>query len=170
MRKKINPARWAALKNRIKQGLLAFFGSFAVLGATAVRVADVRNVKVDVFKTVKFAAASSAVAGFLWSLFPRASDPLSQTVDTIKAEIHTVTRMAASAAISEVNVVPASSVVPMRHATAPTYPSYSRWATSSSPAVRPTTSPSSSTGLSKSIGLDDSDFEDDLYLPGRISS
>lgn len=168
MRRKINPARWAALKNRIKQGLLAFIGSLAILGATAIRVADVRNVKLNAVKAVKLAAASSAVAGAVWSLFPRASDPLATTVDAIKAEIHTVTRMAASAAISEVNVVPAASV--MSKAASPSYPSYSRWATPAAPSVRATTSPSATHSLSKSIGLDDRDFDDDLYLPGRISS
>lgn len=170
MRKKINPARWAALKNRIKQGILAFFGSLAVLGATVVRVSDVRNTKVDVVKTVKFAAMSAAVAGAMWSLFPRAADPLSTTVDTIKAEIHTVTRMAASAAISEVSVVPAQPVQTRSTYSSPSYPSYSRWAGTQAPAVRPTASPSASTGLSKSIGLDDSDLDDGLYLPGRLSS
>lgn len=157
MRKKINPARLALVQNRIKQGLLAFFGSMAVLGATFVRVSSARNSSVDFNEAVKFSAQVSAGAGLVWSLFPRAADPLQQTVDALKSEVNVVTRMAMASALSDVRPPPATV------AYEPRYPSYSMPRDSPSRALSTVVSSlepkDSKTGIG--LGLDD----DSLYLP-----
>jgi len=155
MRKKINPARLALVQNRVKQGLLAFFGSMAVLGATFVRVSSARNSSVDFNEAVKFSAQVSAGVGLVWSLFPRAADPLQQTVDTLKAEVNVVTRMAMASALSEVR--PPSPPL----AYEPRYPSYSSPSPSRALSTVVTSLEPTDSKSGIGLGLDD----DDLYLP-----
>lgn len=157
MRKKINPARLALVQNRIKQGLLAFFGSMAVLGATFVRVSSARNSSVDFNEAVKFSAQVSAGAGLVWSLFPSAADPLQQTVDALKSEVNVVTRMAMASALSDVRPAPT------QVAYEPRYPSFSMPRDSPSRVIS-AAAPSREPREYKSdigLGLDD----DSLYLP-----
>lgn len=95
-------------QNRIKQGLTAAIGTAAITVLTALRVAAARDEEINVKGTALVTTIFSLTVGLVWSLMPRAKDPLSESVDAMKEELAPAMKTAMNVAIIEATEYPAT--------------------------------------------------------------
>lgn len=73
--------------NRLKNGALAGAGTFAIMSLTCYRTSQEMYYEPDIGKVLKVSAIISAIAAFIWSLMPKANQPVEESINEVKQTI-----------------------------------------------------------------------------------
>lgn len=76
------------IENRLKQGLAAGIGTFAMVAVTSFRISQERGFIASPSSVFKFSAIASAIAGAIWASMPAAKENPSETVEKAKEHFY----------------------------------------------------------------------------------
>lgn len=76
------------LENRLRNGIAAGAGTFAMVSVTAFRIGHEKGVALLPKKVFSFAAITGLVSAVIWSLMPKAEERPSKAIDEAKEQIY----------------------------------------------------------------------------------
>lgn len=79
---------YEVLENRLRNGLAAGAGTFAMVSVTAFRIGHEKGLALLPSKVFKFAAAAGALSAIAWALMPKASEKPSSAIEEAKEQIY----------------------------------------------------------------------------------